>query len=173
MTNALTYKLLGGPLQKISRSYWAIRLKNDVWMCEARIADIDVRLGKERFYDWSKDVVDTDLVEQIEELWLLCPPNKVSPLGNTARLPITQPRTAFQFKVGSASSNLAETHRQVEAQIIGRVINSDGDCECFVWDDFYQCMTELWKTNVDRMGTWRSGLPPRGQLSHEALGLKF
>src|SRR5690242_11064514 len=102
--------LLGQPLMKIDRSYWAVKLKNDQWLSEARLT---YDKGSFRHFDWSNDLVATGDVLKIKELWLLCPPNKFSPLGNTARLVIEEPGTAFQFKVGHADSNIAVTWKTV------------------------------------------------------------
>src|SRR5947209_5353471 len=78
------------------KSYWAVKLKdNKGWLqeCDGR--------------DWTDDLVANGDVRNIEELWLFAPPNPWSPRGNTARLPITVPGRAFQFKGRSIDMSLA------------------------------------------------------------------
>lgn len=172
-TNALVYQLLGCSLLEISRAWWAVKLDSGEWLCEARL-HTDIAAATERHFDWYYDLVGTGDVRRIKELWLLCPPNKLSPLGNTARLPITTPGTAFDFKVASASSNFVETWRNQEAHIIGRVTDrATGDCECFVWDERYQMLCAGFRSNVHNFGTWRDSLPPRGALALEKIGVEL
>lgn len=172
-TTQLVYQLLGRSLLEIDRSYWAVKLDNDEWVCEARM-HTDVYRGVERQYEWYEDIVANGDGAHIKELWLLCPANKLSPLGNTARLPILQPWTAFDFKVNHASSNFVQTWKTQEAHIIGRVDDkATGDCTCFIWDDRYSVLCEPFCTNVYNFGTWKSSLPPRGELALEKIGVKL
>lgn len=130
----LVEELLGCSLFEIDRSYWAVKLDNEEWVCEARVKT-DVYTGEERFFDWSNDLVANRDVNHIKELWLLCPPSKTSPLGNTARLDIGAPKTAFQFKMTHVDSTIAETIRNLPYHIIGRVDDVvTGDCTCFIFD---------------------------------------
>lgn len=172
-TTELVYQLLGCSLLEIDRAYWAVRLDNDEWMCEARL-HTDIYKGVERHYEWYEDLVCNGDVMRIKELWLLCPANHLSPLGNTARLPIVEPGTAFDFKLGMASSNIVTTWKSQEAHVIGRVDDkATGDCTCFIWDYQYQVLTQPWKSNVHNFGTWRAGIPPRGKLAVEKMGVKL
>jgi hypothetical protein len=171
-TNELVYQLLGCSLLQIDRSWWAVKLDNDEWLCEARIHTTPT--GEIRHFDWTNDLVATGDIMRVKEVWLLCPANKRSPMGNTARMPIVEPGTAFQFKVGSADSDFVTTTKQMEGHIIGRVTNKEtGACECFVWDARYRFMTRPWKTTVANMGTWRKNIPPRGPLELTQLGVKL
>src|SRR6266849_2969517 len=115
-TNQLVHQLLGCSLLQITKSYWAVRLDNDEWLCEARV-HTDLYRGVERHFEWYEDLVANGDCMRIKELWLLCPPNRLSPLGNTARLPIVEPGTAFDFKVATADSNIAATWKTQEAHI--------------------------------------------------------
>jgi hypothetical protein len=169
--NMLVEELLGKPLQTITRSYWAVKLDNDRWVCEAHTIT-DLRKGEQRLTDWTNDLVSSDDVLRVKEVWLLCPPNKLSPLGNTAMFPITRPGSVFQFKFGMVDSGIAgPSYQHMEGHIIGRVTNEQGDCECYVWDAFYEVLGTGWKTNIHNIGTWRSGLMPMGALDLMQLGV--
>jgi hypothetical protein len=135
---ALIDELLGCPLLEITRSYWAVKLDRKIgpteWVCQKRTVH-DFRRGDVRQIDWMDDIVATGDSKHIVEIWLLCPPSRTSPPGNTARLPVTTPGTAFQFNIGTADSAIVGRATQThQAQIIGRVENGDGDCLCFAWD---------------------------------------
>ena len=172
-TNQLAYHLLGCSLLQLDRAWWAVRLKGDEWVCEAR-THTDPYTGQERHFEWYEDLVQNDDVKDIIELWLFCPPNHLSPLGNTARLPIIEPFTAFNFKIAHATSNFIETWRGCEAHIIGRVDSkATGDCTCLIWDEKYQMLTQPWQTNIHNFGSWRSDLAPRGPLAFEKMGVRL
>lgn len=193
----LVEDLLGCPLQQITRSFWAVRLNTGVWMCEARLK-VDIFSGTERLYDWSADLVAGGDVMRITELWLLCPPSKTSPLGNTARLEITEPGTAFQFKIATVDSNIAASMRSVQAHVIGKVVNKEtGGCECFIYDVAQDglCTPETpiydpttgrakvdaqgnllcaGKTSVYDFHSWRIGsIAPLGRLELATLGVRL
>jgi len=195
--NDLIKQLLGRPLQQITRSYWAVKLNNGTWISEAR-THIDLYKGIERPYDWSNDLVANGDVAKIRELWLLCPPSTTSPLGNTARLDISEPYTAFQLKVGTVDSNLTASSRTVQAHIIGKVINKEnGDCECYIWDYMQDGLitpnTLIYdplakdhierdekgrpiyagRTNVYHFHSWRGAIAPLGLLELGTLGVRL
>jgi hypothetical protein len=122
--------------------------------------------------DWSLDIVGSGDYKKIEELWLICPPTATSPLGNTARLPIEMPGTAFQLKVAFVESDGVNSARSLQAQLIGRVTDVEtGDCECFIFDYGWQVMSTPWKSNVKRFGTWRSEVAPLTQLNYTVVGI--
>lgn len=172
-TSQLAYQLLGCSLLQLDRSWWAVRLENDEWLCEARM-HTDLLRGNERHFEWYEDLVCNGDCLRITELWLLCPPNQLSPLGNTARLPITEPGTAFDFKIAHATSNFTETWRTMEAHVIGRVDDkATGDCTCFIWDDRYSVLCEPFHSNIHNFGTWRESLAPRGPLAWEKMGVRL
>ena len=132
---SLVDELLGCPLLEITRSYWAVRRDDDKWICEAQYVH-DWRKGERRHLDWPNDIRATGDCKRIKELWLLCPPSKTSPLGNTARIPIHRPCSAFEFKIATADfvGIVGTGKRTVQCHIIGRVNESDGSCVCFAWD---------------------------------------
>lgn len=190
---------LGCPLQMITRSWWAVRLNTGEWVCEARVKT-DVYKGIERHFDWSNDLVACGDVNRITQLWLFCPPSKTSPFGNTAHLDITEPGTAFQFKVAMADSNIAMTSRSLQAHIIGKVTNKEtGECDAFIWDDVQQGLctpeTEIYdphspqtnfrrvdasgrlctagKTSVYDFHSWREGIAKLGRLELRTLGVRL
>ena len=172
-TTNLVYQLLGRSLLAITRSYWAVRLDNDEWLCEARV-HTDLYKGVERQFEWYEDLVANGDCMRIKELWLLCPPNVLSPLGNTARLPITEPGTAFDFKVATADSSFTNTWKTQEAHIIGRVDNKEtGDCTCFIWDERYSVLCQPYRTNTHKFGRWRENLPDFGEVAVEKAGVRF
>ena len=193
----LVEELLGCPLLEITRSYWAVKLNTGEWVCEARVKT-DLYRGEERHYDWSNDLVANEDVLKITELWLLCPPSKTSPLGNTARLEITEPGTAFQFKIATADSNVASTSRSLQAHVIGRLDNKEnGDCTCFIYDPVQDGLltpeTKIYdplahdhikrdkngnivyagKTNITDFHSWRPGsLAHLGRLELRTIGVR-
>jgi|SRR5579859_235451 len=186
--------LLGCPLYDITRPYWAVKLSTGEWICEARLKT-DVYRGTERPFDWSNDLVANDDVLKIIQLWLLCPASPRSPFGNTARLTIEEPGTAFQFKVGSVESAIVTSTKTFQAQIIGKVTNKEtGDCDVFIWDEIqrglitpttyiYDSKTRSAKrdangtliragqTNVYNFHSWREGIAPLGQLELKTVGI--
>src|SRR6266566_4973317 len=96
-TNALAAKLLGCSLLQIERPYWAAKIKDaeddSAWVSEAHWK-YDLVNGTKRLTDWTQDLVANDLTWEIRELWMFCPPNPMSPCGNTVRLPIVHPGSA-------------------------------------------------------------------------------
>lgn len=191
----LLQELLGCTLLELDRSYWAVRLTTGEWVCEARIKT-DVYKGVERHFDWSNDLVATGDVDRITQLWLLCPPSKTSPLGNTACLDITEPGTAFQLKLATVDSNIVGSVKLPQAHIIGRVTNKEtGACECFIWDEYEQGLltpeTMIYdpvtggarrdqdgnleyagRTNINHFHSWRSSLAPPGRLELRTVGVR-
>jgi len=167
----LIKELLGKPLQAIDRPYWAVKLDDGRWVCEAHTIT-DLRKGEQRLTDWTNDLVATDDVSRVKELWLLCPPNRLSPLGNTAMFKIDRPGSALQFKFGTVDSAIAgPAYKSIQGYVIGRVTNTEGDCECHVWDAFYEILGTGWKTNVGQFESWRSGLTDPGALDLAQLGI--
>lgn len=150
-----------------NRAYWAVKLKDGSWVCELDPVT-NFRRAEQRTLDWSLDIVGTGDVKRIDELWLFCPRSKTSPGGNTARLKITEPGTAFVLKVGHVSIE----RRQATAVMIGRVENKlTGDCVCFIWDSVMKAMSQPWYSNVYHLGTWREGVAPLGRLAFDVVGL--
>jgi hypothetical protein len=130
----LIYELLGCSLLEITRSFWAAKLNTGEWVSEARAVH-DFRQGTQRYIDWYLDLAATGDCKRITELWLLCPPSQTSPLGNTARLPIMRPNSAFQFKIATHDSQIVgDGIRTLQAHVIGRVDDEEGNCTCFAYD---------------------------------------
>lgn len=156
------------------QAYWAAKLNNGTWLCE-----LDIVAGM-RPLDWTLDMVSTGDIKRIVELWLICPPTPTSPMGNTARLPITRPGTAFQLKIATADSSIVRSVSRLQAQMIGRVTDPEtGDCECFIFDYQMEAMSTPWKSNIYNMGTWKPNIPglpsiaPLGRLSLDVLGISL
>lgn len=154
---------------------------SDGWWCEEDTVT-DFLIGRRRL-DWTLDIVSTGDWRKIKELWLFCPPTPLNPAGNTARLPIVMPGTAFQFKVATFDSVIVEGRRSVQAQIIGRVNDVEtGDCECMVFDYVLQALVVEWSGNIGLnghpgLGTWRPNIPgkptitPIGRLNLPVCGI--
>jgi hypothetical protein len=153
------------------RPYWAVKLSSWKMLNELDL-QFDALRKDTRPFDWTLDLVSTGDILKVTELWLFCPPNALNPRGQVARLPITEPGTAFQFKVGTVDS-FAEQGRAMTSQVIGRVNDKvTGACECFVWDRTLNAMG-TWKTTITHMGSWREGAPFIGALEPHVLGLKL
>lgn len=191
----LIEELLGCPLLEITRSYWAVKLNTGEWVSEARFVH-DWRQGAQRRIDWYLDLAATGDCKRITELWLLCPPSQTSPLGNTARLPIVRPGSAFQFKITTHDTPIVGPGvRSLQAHVIGRVDDEEGNCTCFAWDEIQDGLLtpetvayeggepfHPLRTNVHRFGwrekgskrvqaMWRPSLAPLGQLAIDRLGV--
>lgn len=147
------------------RPYWAVKLSTGKWACE-----LDRR--GDRPFDWTLDLIDTGDIKKIRELWLFCPPNPANPFGQTARLPITEPGTAFQFKVANLDA-FGGQGRSLASQVIGRVVDKHEQiCECFVWDAGLNALG-TYNTTIPNFGSWRPEIAPIATLSHEVLGLSL
>lgn len=195
----LTEELLGCPLDHLVRSFWAVKLSTGEWVSEARVK-FDIYTGEYRYFDWSNDLVATGDVKKIKEIWLFCPPGKHAPMGNTAHIPIIEPGTAFQFKVGMVDSNIVVSSKSVQAHVIGRIDNKEtGDCTCFIYDPIEDGLltpeTEIYdknntesgfrrlnqdgsiatvgKTNITRFHSWRESLGFVGNVEFQNLGIKL
>jgi hypothetical protein len=154
------------------RTYWAAKLSTGAWVCELDHRD-DLSHGTRRSFDWSLDLVDTGDVLKITELWLFCPPSRLSPLGSTARLPITEPGTAFQFTFSRVDA-FGAWGKTIQHRIIGRVIDkARGECEYVVYDGEVGGMSTPMTNNVYDFQGWREGIPRLGPLNVEVLGLRL
>lgn len=160
--------LLGSVINTLQpQAFWAVKLRNGTFRSE-----LD-RRPPGRAFDWTLDLVDTGEVHQIRELWLICPPNRDNPLGQTARLPLRRPGTAFQLKVGMVHG-MGETSRTLVSQLIGRVDDPlTGACTCFVWDADLRSLGTWQSAIYPRLGSWRAEIAPIGVLNEEILGLSL
>src|SRR5687767_4806805 len=171
---SLINSILGATVGKFfgDRAYWGAKLSDGSWRCELDERH-EIRTASMRPFDWTLDMVDTGDVLKIKELWLFCPPTPLSPLGNTARLPIKEPGTALQFKVGNLFE-MGAVGRNVAGRIIGRVDNKEtGECTCFIWDEELRVMSAPWRSNVYNFGSWRDGIAPQGRLNLDTLGVRL
>ena len=134
-----------------NRSYWAVKLRDGTWLSEV---DLCPQYRPETpYYDWSLDLVGTGDVARIRELWLFAPPNRLSPLGNTAVLFFRpdEHNTAFQLHVTGYNTS----GRVATSQIIGRVIDkATGDCIAHIWDAKNKVMVVNWETNINTFKRW-------------------
>jgi len=136
-----------GIFQRIA--YWAVKLDSGKWLREID-ERFDLARATRRRMDWALDLVADGQTNHIRELWLFCPPGRLSPTGNSARLPLKQhahlalPGTFFQFKVATVDATMGGVvGRRVESQVIGHVYDqASGDCVCFIWDAQLRVMSE-------------------------------
>lgn len=155
------------------RSYWAVKLSNGKFQSELDSV-FDLAHAGKRPFDWTLDLVATDDIMKVKELWLFCPPSSINPFGSTAHFPILIPGTAFQFKVSNMDSSLVASTKSMVSQVIGRVDDpATGDCTFFVYDAPLNAMSFPLKTNINDFGSWREGIAPIKQLSFEVLGLRL
>lgn len=146
------------------RSYWTCRLTTGKELDERGMI-FDLRAGGLRPLDWSLDLVSTGDIRRIRELTLHCPDGKYDSLG------IDEPGTCFQLKVASMHM-LGAGGRQVECQLIGKVLNKEnGSCTCRIWDRVYGLLH--YDTTIYDFGSWRVGITPLGKLSLDVLGLRL
>lgn len=154
----------------IKHALWCVKLANGRFLSECDLVR-DYSLQRKRPFDWTLDLVNTGDVMQIRELWMVCPPSPTSPLGNTARLPITEPGTAFQFKTKHLSLGVGEP---VFHQIIGRVDDkATGACTYFVWDHLLRAMSTPLPNNIYDFQSWRPEVGRIGALGLDVLGLRL
>lgn len=165
-----------------NKSYWAVKLRDGRWLSE-----IDLYPGLRSdhpYYDWSLDLVGTGDVARIRELWLFAPPNRLSPMGNTATLffgPFEH-HTAFQLHITGYNT----FGRVATSQIIGRVTDkATGDCIAHIWDAKNRVMVVNWETNIKTFARWEQAVAeklhkplvkvkqtaPPGALSKDVHGL--
>lgn len=130
--------------------------------------------GVKRPIDWSLDIVGSGDIRRVKELWLLCPPSRVSPTGNTARLPVVVPCGVFQFKVANVDSTIVAAERTQVAQVIGRIDDAlTGDCTCFIWDREMGGLVANYQTNFFQFQPWRDGIAPIRHLNQDVLGVRL
>lgn len=165
----------------IDEAFWAIKLTNGTFLSERDTVrdgnllegDLPLHRAGKRPLDWTKDLVSTGDIRKVKELWLICPPSLGNPLGQTARLPIVEPGTAFQFKLGYVDSIPGSSLRSRAHQVIGRVTDKEsGACECFLWDVGLQKLG-MWNTSVYDFQSWRPEVAPMGALALDVLGLSL
>jgi hypothetical protein len=126
--------ILGCPLLEITRSFWAVKMDSGKFLCQRQHVH-NWQEGSWRYLDWYKDIVATQDHKHVTELWLLCPKNDVSPVGNSIRIPIVTVCTGFQFNISTVDiAGFSQLDQTLQAQVIGRLTNSDGDCECVAFD---------------------------------------
>lgn len=154
-----------------ANAFWAVKLSTGKFLCELD-KRFEKRSGVMRSFDWTLDLLDTGDIKKVCELWLFCPPTLINPLGSTARLPIVDQQTAFQFKIATLTTG-EHANKTVQSQVIGRVENLiDGDCTIMVWDGPLRAMSTPMRNNIHQFSSWREGIAAPGSLSLEVLGVR-
>ncbi|SRR6266700_3593793 len=137
----LVEEILGYTLQELAISFWAVKLTNGEWVCNANNI-FDEGKNCYRFMNWENDIIANGEHKNITELWLFCPPSRALPDGATAHMLITRPCTAFQVKRGRGKE---------QKHIIGRRDDDQGHCTCFIWDSAQGSLTAE-TTTLDHLG---------------------
>ncbi len=174
---------LGAVLHPFMIDYpvWAVKLSTGKFLSERDMVwdELQREVGAGGFkrgiepgkrpFDWTLDIINNGDWKKIKELWMVCPPNPYSPLGNTAKLFITEPGTAFMFKTRHLSIGFGKPEYHL---IIGRVTDKiTGDCEYFAYDCLLNGMTVLMQNNVYNFQSWRPEIGRIGPLALDVLGL--
>jgi len=145
-------------------SYWKVELTSGKELTEDALS-FDFIRGI-RNIDWALDLVSTGDVGKIREL-KLCTPHGV------ASLPILEPYTAFQLKVGTKVL-LGGSERVLQAHIIGRVDDREtGKCTAVIWDVIEQKLYLDYSTSIRNFKRWRDGVSDLGELSISVLGVRL
>lgn len=160
----LAEEILGSPLHRLMSAFWAAKLTNGEWVCNANTVR-DAETNGYRFIQWKLDIVDTGDQKNITELWLFCPPHPSARNGCTAHVSITRPGTPFYLPITEPPNKRGK--RPIQANVIGRVDDTYGNCTCYAWDKVLGLLTPEYtmtdpdgarwqplKTNVRSFG-WR------------------
>ena len=151
------------------RSYWAVKV-GDEWLSDLDEV-YDIITGTRRRVSWYEDIVLTHKNQHVSELRLYTPRHRLSSTGNIARLLVTRPASCFILN--GRTQHLFGDDAYPTFQLIGRLIDSAGTCECFIWDYLRQAMSTPYVTNVKNFQPWREGATPIGALSLDVLGLEL
>jgi hypothetical protein len=170
--NALLYLAQG-------LSYWKVKIRGRKKELSELDTSFDLQRGV-RPVDWILDVVGSGDNTRIEEITLCTPQGEV-------KMPIHEPRTAFQFKRGTM--DILSNQRIIQAQIIGRLENREtGLCTACIWDvaghDQYSTEGVLlpekkhlyldFVTYIDgKIGfqAWHEDIVPIGAMSRTVIGV--
>lgn len=133
----------------IPHSFWSVLLTSGEEYCEWNGCD------------WSKTLVETGKIHQIQELRLHCP------TGQVAHLSVSFPSSAFQFKRAVFSHGMS---RRV-AHIIGRIDDRKTEaCTAHIWDEERGLFLGF-QTSFSAFSAWRDGIEAPGALSKQAQGM--
>ncbi len=157
-------------------SYWKVKLRGRKRELSELDTSFDLQRGA-RPVDWSLDIVGSGDNAHIEEIILCTPQGEV-------KMPITEPKTAFQFKRGTM--DILSNQRIVQAQVIGRLENREtGLCTACIWDvaghDEYSEAGVLlpqkkhlyldFVTYIHAFGAWHEDIIPPGAMYPLVIGL--
>lgn len=153
-----------------NRSYWAVRLADDRWLCEID-PKVNIVTGEKRELGWLDDIIANGDIDRIRELWMFCPVSPGHPFGQTAHLKIKEPGTAFVLN-GRALA-IGGNMKYQTYQAIGRVDDKlTGGCAVYVWDHLEKRLY-LGQNNVHNFQGWREGVAPLGMLAINNMGLRL
>lgn len=142
-------------------SYWHVVTKTGRTYCE--LDTINDQTRGRRHLDWYLDIVATNDVAHLDELWLH------TPAGDVA-LRITDPHTAYIFN----SSLMSNEGRFPVAQVIGRVDDkAAGTGIAFIWDVGTQQVYQDTNACVLNFAAWRPGICHVGELNLGAMGVRL
>lgn len=163
------------------QSYWGILLADNKWLTEwdtlvderKNLTTLDGQpVEWARNLQWYDDVVATNTLCHIKEIWLFCPRTPTLPLGATARLEIDHlntPYTAFQMK--GATLDWGPSGRRPSWQMIGRVDDmATGACSYYAFD-YLDGKLYQGTNNILGMKPWREGGSRIGLINLDVIGL--
>jgi hypothetical protein len=157
-------------------SYWKVKIAGKKKEVSELDTSFDLVRGP-RPVDWALDIVGSGDNARIEEIILCTPQGEV-------KMPIREPKTAFQFKRGTM--DILSNQRILQAQIIGRLENREtGLCTACIWDvtghDQYSQEGVLlpekkhlyldFVTSIQNFGAWHEDIVPVGAMYPVVIGL--
>jgi len=145
------------------QSYWHARLSSGRVVRELETFT-DILAGRTRHIEWLEDIIASGDLAKVVEVTLCTPQGDVS-------IPIIRPYGAFQFNQGVVG--LFSGERIKTAQIIGSIVNDDGDCVAAIWDARQGHLYPEMHTNVLNFCSWHPDVAPLGRLNIEALGVRL
>jgi hypothetical protein len=148
-------------------AYWRVILSTGKKL--SKYDQVTEPRGERRQLDWTLDLVSTGDVFRIKELCLAYPFMRSVTLG------ISEPGTAFQFcrQVKGMDLNTGQPIDQIEAQVIGKVVNKEeGLCDGYIWDRV-NGLLGYQDVSIYDFPSWRPGLMPPGRLNLDVLGVRL
>jgi hypothetical protein len=145
------------------QSYWHVRLNTGRIIRELETFT-DILKGRTRHMEWLEDICASGDLARVKEVSLFTPQGDVS-------IPVIRPYGAFQFN--QAQANLLTGERIKTAQIVGSIVNDDGDCVAAIWDARQGHLYSEMHTNVLNFCSWHPDVAPLGRLNVEALGVRL
>jgi hypothetical protein len=145
------------------QSYWIARLSSGREIHEFETFT-DILRGRTRHMEWLEDITASGDLAKVVSVTLCTPQGDV-------HVPVVRPYGAFQLNQGIASLFTGERIRT--AQIVGSIVNDEGDCVAAIWDARLHKLYPEMHTNVLNFSSWHPSVAPLGRLNIEALGVRL